>query len=39
VRARVDEPGVLLQFRRRYRLLFAVLLVLVSLSRALEIGR
>jgi len=39
LRAGVDDPALLLRFRRRYRLLFAVLLVLIALSRAFEIGR
>jgi 4-hydroxybenzoate polyprenyltransferase len=39
LRAQVEEPGLLLRFRRRYRLLFAALLVMVSLCRTVEMGR
>jgi 4-hydroxybenzoate polyprenyltransferase len=35
LRSNVDEPGLLLRFRRRYRLLFAALLVLLGLARVI----
>jgi 4-hydroxybenzoate polyprenyltransferase len=38
LRSGVDDPALLLLFRRRYRLLFAALLVLIALGRAVEIG-
>ena len=31
----LDDPGLLLRFRRRYRLLFAILIVTLALSRAI----